>query len=64
MFKNPSKHASTPLYSIPEFNLTRTGRPSTDFRKSDGLRFFGAESYKQQEHEEGENIHLLPPPGI
>lgn len=38
MFKYPSKHANTPRYSTPEFNLTRTGRPNTDFRKSDGDR--------------------------
>ena len=39
MFKYPSRQANTPRYSIPEFNLTRTGRPRTDFKKSDGERF-------------------------
>jgi len=39
MLRYPSKQASTPRYSIPEFNFTLTGLPSTDFRKSDGERF-------------------------
>lgn len=35
---HPSRQANTPRYSIPEFSLTRTGRPKTDFKKSDGER--------------------------
>ena len=32
----PSRQASTPRYSVPEFSFTFTGRPRIDFRKSDG----------------------------
>jgi hypothetical protein len=42
IFRYPSKQASTPRYSTPEFNFTRTGRPNTDFKKSEGERFFAA----------------------
>ena len=38
MFINPSRQARIPRYSIPELSFTRTGRPSTDLRKSLGLR--------------------------
>ena len=43
-----------PLYSIPELSLTRTGRPNTDLRKSDGDRLFwaaAAAAYEQCECE-------------
>jgi hypothetical protein len=40
MFKKPSRLASTPLYVIPLLSFTTAGRPSTDFRKSDGDRLF------------------------
>jgi hypothetical protein len=30
--------AYLPRYSVPELSLTRTGRPKTDFKKSDGDR--------------------------
>ena len=34
----PSRHASTPRYSTPEFSFTTTGRPRTVFKKSEGER--------------------------
>jgi hypothetical protein len=40
IFKYPSRHAKTPLYSIPEFSFTIAGFPRTLFKKSDGDRFF------------------------
>ena len=48
IFKYPSRHASTPRYSIPEFSFTRTGRPRTDFKKSEGERFLAPSVYDDE----------------